>query len=42
VVDHAEHEETDEFSTVLEERDEDERRVMGERLSKVEASAFTR
>jgi hemerythrin superfamily protein len=42
VVDHAEHEETDEFPTVLEERDEDERRVMGERLSKVEASAFTR
>ena len=42
VVDHAEHEETDEFPTVLEERDEDERRVMGERLSRAEATASTR
>lgn len=42
VVDHAEHEETDEFPTVLEERDEDERRVMGERLSRAEATASAR
>jgi len=42
VKDHAEHEERDEFPTVLDERDEDERRVMGERLSKVEATASTR
>ncbi|MFZ2032882.1 MAG: hemerythrin domain-containing protein [Candidatus Dormiibacterota bacterium] len=42
VVDHAEHEENDEFPSVLEERDEDERRVMGERLSKAEATASTR
>ncbi len=42
VIDHAEHEEADEFPTVLEERDEDERRVMGERLSKAEATASTR
>src|SRR5579859_7574954 len=41
VTDHAEHEETDEFPTVLEERDEDERRVMGERLSNAEATAST-
>jgi hemerythrin superfamily protein len=41
VVDHAEHEEREEFPTVLEKRDEDERRVMGERLSNVEATAFT-
>lgn len=42
VVDHAEHEENDEFPSVLEERDEDERRVMGKRLSKAEATASTR
>lgn len=42
VVDHAEHEENDEFPSVLDERDEDERRVMGERLSKAEATASTR
>ncbi len=42
VIDHAEHEENDEFPSVLEERDEDERRVMGERLSKAEATASTR
>ena len=42
VVDHAEHEETEEFPTVLEERDEDERRLMGERLSRAEATASTR
>lgn len=42
VVDHAEHEENDEFPSVLEERDDDERRVMGERLSKAEATASTR
>ncbi len=42
VVDHAEHEENDEFPSVLEDRDEDERRVMGERLSKAEATASSR
>ncbi len=42
VVDHAEHEENDEFPSVLEERDEEERRVMGERLSKVEATSSSR
>lgn len=42
VVDHAEHEENDEFPSVLKERDEDERRVMGERLSNAEATASTR
>ena len=42
VVDHAEHEETEEFPTVLEERDEDERRAMGEQLSRAEAGVSTR
>ena len=42
VVDHAKHEENDEFPSVLEDRDADERRLMGERFSKAEAPASTR